>query len=710
MVFCLIVAAVLFTATSMGAPPPASVKIFYVSPAGNDSWSGILASPKDDRTDGPFRTVQRARDQIRSERGLRLNHSYTVLLRGGIHELDSTLVFGPEDSGTQDLPVTYSAYRGEAPVISGGKRVSGNWKRSSENPNIWQLYLPEVKQGSWYFRSLFVNGKRRNRARWPKQGYSRIESLLPGAIPKSRLDPVSKRGYVYGKGDVESNWKNMTDIEVVTLSMWTAPRRRIKTISSDSRQIIFANDVDWPFGYWGLNWFYVENVYEKLGPGEWYLDRNSGKLSYWPLVGEDIDSLEFIAPKSSMDLVQCKAGSKYLRFENMSFAYSDSLLNDTSDIYYLRGGNAIVLNGENITIENCHIIHIGGDGVVLYPESTRNSIRSCVVDDLGGGGIKILGSYSKAFSNLIKNGGIVDHAARGIVLVANNESINNEVCHLPYIGIISEGENANVSHNHVHDVMEILSDGAGIYRCPDPGSASIDNNLVHDIGHTSVGKIGAYGIYLDDGAHDVFVENNIVYNTVSACLHLNHGHGNAIRNNIFAFSEMEGLLKRSTWLAGEGVGWIVERNIFMNDGTTSAKRDMIVNTSADRRYRFDNNLYFVGSNKPLYYNMDFTKWQKTKSLELVEAKWNPGGQIRPDRAVSGKWEGGKWVDGPFQDAHSIVTDPLFTNPKARDFKLRPGSPAFKIGFHPIDISRIGIQRINQIYSDTYSFPGSEPAQ
>jgi hypothetical protein len=38
----------------------------YVSPNGNDSWSGRLASPNRTRTDGPFATLERARDAIRA--------------------------------------------------------------------------------------------------------------------------------------------------------------------------------------------------------------------------------------------------------------------------------------------------------------------------------------------------------------------------------------------------------------------------------------------------------------------------------------------------------------------------------------------------------------------------------------------------------------------------------------------------------------------
>ena len=43
------------------------------------------------------------------------------------------------------------------------------------------------------------------------------------------------------------------------------------------------------------------------------------------------------------------------------------------------------------------------------------------------------------------------------------------------------------------------------------------------------------------------------------------------------------------------------------------------------------------------------------------------------------------------DTHSIVADPLFVDPENNDYSLRPESPAFKLGFKPIDLSRVGLR-------------------
>jgi hypothetical protein len=89
---------------------------------GDDSWSGTLDSPNETQTDGPFRTVARARDairQLKADEGGTLLDPAIVYIRDGDYYLDLPLVFDPHDSGTPDNPVTYAAYPGESPRLSG---------------------------------------------------------------------------------------------------------------------------------------------------------------------------------------------------------------------------------------------------------------------------------------------------------------------------------------------------------------------------------------------------------------------------------------------------------------------------------------------------------------------------------------------------------------------------------------------------------------
>ena len=114
---------------------------FYVSTSGSDSWSGTLATPNAQGSDGPFATLEQARDAVRD---LKKNKStdIVVLVREGTYQLEKTVVFGLEDSGEGDSTVTYAAYPGETPVFSSGREIKGWKKVTGELPG-----LPKEAQG-----------------------------------------------------------------------------------------------------------------------------------------------------------------------------------------------------------------------------------------------------------------------------------------------------------------------------------------------------------------------------------------------------------------------------------------------------------------------------------------------------------------------------------------------------------------------------------
>src|SRR5437879_5797422 len=131
LIVCLFASLLAFHPRNARGQQNAAVGNFYVAANGQDNWSGRLATPNELRTDGPFATLARARDAVRS-----LKASATaagpirVLVRSGTYFLEEPLVFGPEDSGTLDAPITYAAYPGEKPILSGGLAIKG-WKSTA---------------------------------------------------------------------------------------------------------------------------------------------------------------------------------------------------------------------------------------------------------------------------------------------------------------------------------------------------------------------------------------------------------------------------------------------------------------------------------------------------------------------------------------------------------------------------------------------------
>jgi hypothetical protein len=150
---------------------------FFISPQGEDHWSGKLSDPND--SDGPFKTVERAQEAVRALlRKLPKRRPVRVVLRGGTYYLKQTLEFGPEDSGTEGAPVVYAAAHGEKVVISGGCCLAGGKWGKVNGHKAWVIDIPDVKEGHWNFRQLFVSGVRRPRTRLPEEGFYKIKAFL----------------------------------------------------------------------------------------------------------------------------------------------------------------------------------------------------------------------------------------------------------------------------------------------------------------------------------------------------------------------------------------------------------------------------------------------------------------------------------------------------------------------------------------------------
>ncbi|MCK5801621.1 MAG: right-handed parallel beta-helix repeat-containing protein [Lentisphaeria bacterium] len=163
----------------------ASGATLHVAPDGNDAWSGRPVAANATRTDGPLASLAGAREAVRRERAAQPGQPVTVLFRGGVYPVTETVVFTPDDSGTQAAPIRYAAFAGEKPILWGGRRIEG-WK--PEGNGVYSTTLPAVKVGTWNFRQLFADNKRQVRARTPnvdpedpfRKGFSYVASNTGG--------------------------------------------------------------------------------------------------------------------------------------------------------------------------------------------------------------------------------------------------------------------------------------------------------------------------------------------------------------------------------------------------------------------------------------------------------------------------------------------------------------------------------------------------
>ncbi len=526
--------------------------VFYVAPDGEDSQAGTK--------EAPFATLERAQEAVRECVQSGLKKPVAVFLRGGVYFLDDTLHFGANDGGTDKCGVAYKAYPGEKPVISGGQVISG-WTRAEGNR--WTVTLPAVQKGQWHFRQLFVDGKRLPRAAHPnKDELIRIKSV-DDSVTQITLEEMPK--FLPNNGEAE----------LVVYNNWSICRVGIKARNGNTLTTTA------PVGWIGHGHYTTANPGKPVRlenaaafldtPGEWYLDRKNGVLTYLARENEDPNTRIFIAPKLEQLVVVHSDSTRAVRnlhFVGITFAHSQW---NRPEFGYrgIQAGHygttikepAHVLpaalqfsHSRGCGLAQCALVHLGASGVTFGAKCERDTLIGCRLDDIGGNGVMVgwrgAGELQRfkhknthgldsdwpdpndaprdnvITSNYVYRCGQILHGSVGIfdAFSKGTQITHNEVAHMPYTGISvgfrwnsSETSQANthVERNHVFDVMKKLADGACIYTLGLQPNATYQANLLHDVHRSTFAHGGApnNGFFFDEGSKGMHVDQNITYNT-----------------------------------------------------------------------------------------------------------------------------------------------------------------------------------------------------
>lgn len=719
----------------------------YVATDGNDAWSGKHADPNSAQTDGPFATLVRARDAVRelkaqTEDGLK--EPVTVMVRGGRYYLENALDLTAADSGTAEAPITYTAYPGEAPIVSGGRRITG-WEPHAGK--ILKCRIPETKGGAWRFRQLFVDGRRQTRARYPNldpederwNGKWAVSEADDGALEAS--DP-----YIVWKeaGAFPRDWAKPSQGELFLMPnkpLWgDSCMIRIKSIDRDKGMIRLVHgmrdfDIN-PIYYPKENrhpercQFMVENLLEELDcPGEWCLDGEDGVLYFWP-PEPGVDNVEVVAP--ILKRLVFLRGVTHVRISGFVFTETkggepssqypdvDGVVAMSPQMDWEYCGEAIYLNAcTHCHIENNRITVVGGNGIYMRHHNEMNVLRGNDISYAGANGIVLAGGrhsiyestggtkgiphpvFNEVSDNEIHHCGLYDTYAAGVFLGLSNWNriVHNEIHDLPHHGInlgSSRYGRNYLEYNRISRTCQVTSDNGAI-NCwnevpvedESPGHV-IRYNVIADTGNRGSGI--TMGIYLDNWTSQCLVRGNIVVNTLPGgrgFAILVKGRNNIIENNILVNSGRSHICVMVHCCYPE-FATVITRNIMCDpsgemeaffDLPDSAHLWRVVAASGD-------NLFFkAGTDSPVI-------------AKVVPLSDDHG-------AMYARCEGVEWMHMPdwrraygraedVYDVHSIIADPLFVDLAGGDYRLQATSPAHKLGFQPIDISRIGVRKGRRI--------------
>ncbi len=643
-------AAMMLTACAHSQPV-----VLHVAVDGDDAQAGTEQAP--------FATLERARDQLRALRadGQALQGGAEVLVHGGIYERAMTFELSEEDSGTEAAPIVYRAAEGEEARLSGGRRVD-NWQPVTDNAVLARLDEPArahvlqadlralgiedlgdvIKPGERL--ELFFDNAPMTVARWPNEGFVKIGETVgetPFDVRGTKGDRVGKFTYEYERPD---RWVAEKDLWLHGYWFWdwSDQRQRVKQIDLQGRTI----ELEEPYHHYGYrqgHWYYAFNALCEIdSPGEWYLDRETGLLYFWPpsLIDEGAAVVSAVGEMIVMSNVS------HVTLRGLTFESA-------------RGRAIHMTGGEGCRIIACTMRNLG-DWAVLV---------GCDMYDLAEGGAYVEGGNRPTLTpagHLVENNHI-HHFGRWSRMYKsgiNVRGVGNRVAHnlihnAPHTAIFFSGNEHIIELNEIHSVCYESNDAGAIYNGRDftQRGTIIRHNYLHDIyGH--LGR-GCVGVYLDDMLSGTRIESNVFYRTYRAAF-IGGGRDCTIIGNVFVECP------RALHIDARAMGW-ASGSI---EGTMKTRLEAMPYTQPPWSERYPE-LLTVYDDEPAA----------------------PKGNVVASNIIVGEgWEDIQKQARPYLTiGENLVTDdPGFVDRENLNFQINDDSPAWDVGFVGIPVATIGL--------------------
>ncbi|UVI29386.1 Ig-like domain-containing protein [Paenibacillus spongiae] len=692
-----------------------TAKTFYVAPNGSDSNSG---GPGD-----PFRTLEAARDAIRSLKGVSglPAGGVNVYLREGTYPRSESFELTEEDSGTADSPVVYRAYPGETVRLSGGTDLDRAGFQAVTDPAVLQRIVdPDARgkivrfdlaangltdygqlsrHGYWKASDisqlppmqLYVDGQGMTLARWPNNGTVQMGDIVDPGPTVDDPDLQTRGGTFKYEYDRPRYWTQADDIwlDGIFGYSWEWSYNKIASIDTGNRTIkLQYGEMSGIQKNWYPDFHFAENLLEEIdAPGEYYIDRTTGVLYLLP-------NAAFLTGHGDITVTTLKKpmittiGASHIRFEELVMEYG----RDTA---------AVIIGGSSVTISHCDIANFTGGAVFVNVASrfmapvadseldgVDHSIDSTDIHHIGALAVTLNGGDAAALTpgnNRVTNSHIHDFAYYnraynpGVVLRGvGNKAVGNEIHDAPHPGILIFGNDHLVEYNNVYDICKMFSDLGAIYMnagaTPQERGTVVRRNYFHHIGEH---KPGVEGVYPDNLTMGLTIEQNIFYKMGNAAIKSNAGSYIAADNNLFIDTYVP--YDNQEMFMGNQPGNKIDTDYMPQWQAVFDRYNDFVGTPYLTKYPelasfFEENRYYPDSN-------GFTN----------NVIYNPTVQ----RSAEVNSEGARDVRNLLNYAGNWVTaqDPGFENLAAGDLRLREDAPVFSQipGFAKIPFELIGTQ-------------------
>lgn len=662
-------------------------QVIYVSTRGNDKWNGSEKKP--------VASLVRAQELARA---YGRDTSVEIVFEDGIYYLPGTVQFTGQDSKDYPATVTLRARHEGKAVISGGQQIRLDWKQEAGN-----IYVASVPAGM-DIDQLYVAGLRQPMARFPNAQPGKQRNVYDTwvldhqAQPNPEMDPLQSERIAL--------WKNPEGgyVHAMHTALWGDMHWEIKGKNEDGTlQLEGGWQNNRPSGMHPLYRF-VENIKEELDvPGEWYYDRSESKLYYMPLPEIDLDEakVEIVRLKHLIEFNGTKENPvRGIHLQGLTFKHTARTFMENkeqllrSDWTMYRGG-AIVFNGaEECSVENCEFDHLGGNTIFVNNYNRYLTVRGCYIHHSGANGIVFVGDPDMVRSPLFRYGNqnyetmdmtpgpLGDNYPQDcwvddclITMTGRDEKQTAPVQ-------ISMSQRIRVSHCSIYDVPR-----AGI----NINEGTFGGHIIEfcDVFNTVL-ETGDHGSFNSWG-RDRFWTPDVVTISDQVALHPDMQYWDVLEPNV---------LRYNRWRCDHG--WDVD----LDDGSSFYRIycNLLLNGGLKMREGYDrvatNNIILNNSLHPhvwvrnsddvFKHNIVFTAYQPAVMNSALGESDRWGKELDYNLFATGQAAMRKFA-AHGADAHSVSADPLFVNPGQGDFRVRPESPAFKIGFRNFDMTDFGVK-------------------
>jgi hypothetical protein len=640
----------LFPSTVFAADPVN----FYVSTNGKKGAIGSKAFP-----------IVSLRDAV-SAAGKLKGVDVIINMASGTYYLDQPLRISATDINLASLKIQ-GAVDGKT-IISAGRKLQLNWGKA--NGSLMKAKIPSDIE----FERLYVDGKLEILARYPN--FSADERFYNGTA----ADAVSDERV--------AGWKNPVGgyLHGLHAGEWGSFDYQIKARKANGELVMEGGYQNNRPNELHKERRFIENIFEELdAPNEWFFDRKSSTLYYYPEPGLDLNNvrIEVSRFKNSFELIgTAEKPLKNVTLSNITFLHNERSFMETkepllrSDWTVYRGG-AVLLDGtERVQIIQCTFQGLGGNAVFFSNYNLNGLVKNCHIYEIGASAVCFVGSAKAVRSplfnydehmpveqidmkpgpasrdypqscrvdnNLFHHLGEIEKQATGVQIAMSSDIsvTRNSIYHVPRAGInIGDGcwGGHEIAFNDVFEtVLETGDHGAfnswGRDRFWDPDRAYMN-------------KITARNpelILLDA------IKTNTIHDNRFRCDHgwdidLDDGSSNYhIYNNVC----LNGGLKLR-----EGFCRTVENNIIVNNS-------------------FHPHVWFAASGDVFRHNIVMTAYapiQMNRWGKKIDSNFFPSANAMKQSTDVGN------------DENSRFGDPEFMNPDRGDYHVKSGSGALKIGF------------------------------